>query len=88
MSNIHTSALYHQEEHSTHFTLQSDDHTQAFLSEFAPLHETHHLLPTDLDLNPFLSMDEVFSALANGSIELTLDSNDEPSWTQALTSSE
>jgi hypothetical protein len=33
-------------------------------------------------------MDEVFSALADGRIEPTLDSDDEPSWAKALTSPE
>jgi len=91
LSDVHASALRRQEERATRHATQSDDHMQAFLSEFSPLRRTHLLLPADLDSNsPVLplSIDEVLSGLADGNIEPILDSGDKPSWAQALTSPE
>ena len=88
MSDVRASTVRRQEERSTRRAAHLDDHSHAFLSEFAPLCETHHLIPTDLDLDSSLSTDDVFSSLADGRIEPILDSNDEPSWTTALTSPE
>jgi len=91
LSDVCTSALHCQEECTTLCAMQLDDHTQAFLAEFAPLHQTHLLLAVDLDQNSSfssLSIDDVLSALSDGTIEPVLDSSDEPSWAQALASPE
>jgi len=91
LSNVCASALHRQEEHTTRCTAQLEDHTQAFLAEFAPLRQTHLLLAVDLDQNfspSSLSIDDVLSALSNGTIKPVLDSGDEPSWAQALASPE
>ena len=91
LSDVCASALRRQEECTTCRAAQSDDHTHAFLAEFAPLCQTHLLLAVDLDQNPLfssLSIDDVLSALSDGTIEPTLDSGDEPSWAQALASPE
>ena len=91
LSDVRASALCRQEECTTRRTAQSDDHTHAFLAEFAPLRQTHLLLAVDLDQNPLfssLSIDDVLSALSDGTIKPTLDSGDEPSWAQALASPE
>jgi len=91
LSNVRASALHRQEEHNTRRAAQLKDHTQAFLTEFAPLHQTHLLLAVDLDRNSSfssLSIDDILSALSDGTIEPVLDSGDEPSWAQALASPE
>jgi hypothetical protein len=61
------------------------------LSEFAPFRESHYLIPTDFDpghLPPLLSVDEVLSAITDGTIEPTIDCGDDPSWEEALASPE
>jgi len=88
MANITATALRRQEEHAARRATQQDDHTDAFLSEFAPFCNTHHLVPTDLNLDdhaPFFpSVDEVLSAMADSTLEPTLDTSDDPSWPEAL----
>jgi len=91
LSDVRASALRRQEERTTRRAVQLEDHTQAFLTEFAPLRQTHLLLAVDLDRNSSfssLSIDDVLSALSDGTIEPVLDSGDEPSWAQALASPE
>jgi hypothetical protein len=92
MADITATALHRQEEHAAHRAAQWDDHTDAFLSEFAPFCDTHHLIPTDLDLDdqaPFFpSVDEVLSTMSDGTLEPTLDTDDDPSWPEALASPE
>jgi hypothetical protein len=64
---------------------------QALLSEFAPLCNSHHLFQTDIDLdshNFTLSVPEVLSAMADGTIEPVLDSGNDPLWEEALASKE
>jgi len=51
LSDVRASALRRQEERAARRATQSDDHTQAFLSEFSPLRRTHLLFPADLDSN-------------------------------------
>ena len=91
LSDIHASALRRQEERTAYRTAQPDDHTEAFLAEFAPLHQTHFLFAANLDPTfPASSfpIDQVLSGLADGNIEPILDSSNEPSWAQALASPE
>jgi len=75
-----------------HRATRQDGHIDAFLSKFAPLHNTHHLIPANLELNNYLppssSVDKVWSAMANGSLEPILDMDDDPSWPDALASPE
>ena len=67
----------------------TDDHTAAFLSEFAPLRESHFLLPLDLDLSrSYSSVGEALSCLAYGSTDLVLDPDDDPLWATAIASPE
>jgi hypothetical protein len=58
---------------------------EALLSEFAPVRESHYLIPTDLATTD-TSLEEVLSAIADGSMEPILDSGDDPSWAEALSS--
>ena len=91
LSDVRASALRRQEERAARHAAQSDDHTETFLAEFAPLRRTHLLLAVDLDPSlPASSfpIDQVLSGLADGNIEPIFDSGDEPSWTQALASPE
>ena len=91
LSDVRASALRRQEERTARRAAQSEDHTQTFLTEFAPFRRTHFLIATDLDADfpvSLLSMDEVLSSLAEGNIIPILDSGDEPSWEQALASPE
>ena len=65
------------------------EQAQALLAEFAPVRDTHFLIPTDLDsddLTASQSLEEVLSAIADGSMEPFLDSGDDPSWADALAS--
>ena len=59
--------------------------TVASLDEFSPLASSHSLVPLSLDpTSP--SIDHVLSALADGSLEPSLD--DDPTWAEALASPE
>jgi hypothetical protein len=63
--------------------------SRAFLSEYAPVRDTHwhQLIPADLTPDPSISsLDEALSAIADGSMEPILDSGDDPLWADALAS--
>ena len=62
-----------------------NEQTQALLSEFAPIRDSHCLIHTDLAVAT-TSLEEVLSAIADGSMEPILDSGDDPSWAEALAS--
>ena len=88
LSDVAASARRRQEEHPTR-RAELDDQAHALLSEFAPVRDTHHLIPIDLGLDiPDMcpSVDAVLSAIADGSMEPVLDSGDDPSWADALAS--
>ena len=70
---------------------EAHDYTAAFLSEFSPLRDSHYLLPLTLDpsfVSSSSSLGDALTALATGSTELTLDSDDDPLWATAIASSE
>jgi hypothetical protein len=68
---------------------QPPDHgTLAFLSEYAPLCDTHDLLPLDFDASNFLSTDSLICTIADGSTEPDFDTGDDPSWAEAMCSPE
>jgi transposase InsO family protein len=63
------------------------EHAHALLSEFSRFRDTHHLIAADLNLADInLSIDEVLSAISDGSIEPLVDSGDDPTWAEALAS--
>ena len=64
------------------------DYTAAFLSEYADVRDTHDLIPADIYLEGLTSVDEVLAALSDGSIQPTIDIDDEPSWAEAMASDE
>ena len=65
------------------------DHTATFLAEFAPLRDSHFLLPLELDLvKSCSSVGEALSALTYGDTELVLDPDDDPLWATAIASPE
>jgi hypothetical protein len=68
--------------------LRPDENTLAFLSKFAPLHDSHDLLPLDFHPSLFVSTDSLICAIANGSTEPDFDTGDDPSWAEALRSPE
>jgi hypothetical protein len=63
-------------------------HAHAFLVEFAPVRDTHALVAVDLDLVGDFSIDDALAGLSDGSIEPKSDTNDDPSWQEALASLE
>ena len=89
LSDVATSAACRKEERSAR-RAELDDRAEALLSEFASVCDTHHLIPTDLDLaddpGTHYSVEMVLSAIADGSMEPILDSGDDPSWSEALAS--
>jgi hypothetical protein len=61
----------------------------AFLTKFAPVHDSHFLLPLKLELSQSCSsVSEALSALAVGATELELDPDDDPLWAKAIASPE
>jgi hypothetical protein len=68
---------------------QPPDHAAAFLSEYATVRDTQDLFPTDLCLKSFpYSIDNVLAALSDGSLEPSVDADDDPTWAQAMASDE
>lgn len=59
-----------------------------FLSEYATVQDTHELIPAEICLEGFTSVDEVLAALSEGLIEPTIDIDNEPSWAEAMASNE
>ena len=68
--------------------LPSYDFTHAFLSEFSDFCETHDLLPLELPPNCDLPLDIFLSDVETGSLVPDCETNDEPSWREALSSLE
>ena len=70
--------------------LQACEHTNAkglhsaFLSEFAPLCDSHTLLPLDFTPSDFPSVDIFLSSISDGSAKPNFDSGDDPSWAEAM----
>jgi hypothetical protein len=61
----------------------------AFLSEYSPIRETHDLFHLPLLSLPHIpSVNHALLSLADGSLVPTADSDDDPLWAKALTSSE
>ena len=79
-----------QEERATHRAEHPQDHhIHAFLSEFSPVRDTHELIPLDLYTeNPLTTIDEVLSAITNGTVDLETNIGDDPTWSEALASPE
>ena len=85
---LRRSARLHALTHPEHANLA--DHTSAFLTQYSTICDTHDLFPTDIALDgASLSIDDIFSALSDGSMEPTpTDLDDEPTWEQAMASGE
>jgi hypothetical protein len=82
LADVAASALRRQKERAAR-----RDHVHALLSEFSPMRDTHHLIVADLDLGDMsFSLEEVLSAISDGSVEPILDSGDDPTWAEALAS--
>ena len=64
-----------------------DGNVLAFLAEFVPYCNTYYLLPLDVPASDFVSMPEVLAAATSGSLEPNMDADDDPLWSEALTSS-
>jgi hypothetical protein len=70
------------------FPLLNELLTVAFLLEFSPFRESHSLIPLDIsDISPY-SVDGALSVIADGSLELLCDDDDDPKWAEAMASSE
>ena len=65
-------------------------HAAALLMEYSSVRDTHDLIPADISVKGLTSVDNVLSALADGSLEPTVDSesDDDPLWAQAIASDE
>ena len=59
----------------------------ALLAEFSKVSHSHDLIPLSIE-DPSLPLDQVLSAIADGSLEPVSDTGDDPSWNEALASSE
>jgi transposase InsO family protein len=71
----------------TLFTNDINDHAHAFLSEYAPVRDTHHLIPLSLDFpSGSYSVDEALSAISTGDTKTMLDGDDDPLWASAMSS--
>jgi len=66
--------------------LPAGDFTHAFLSEFSDLRETHDLLFLNLPPDFNLPLQAFLSDIETGSLEPTCDTDDDPSWHEALVS--
>src|SRR6266702_70959 len=89
LSDFCSAAIHCQEERSSRRATSSNDHTTAFISLFAPMRDSHDLIPLDTLSNHGLTLvDEVLTALTNGSVEPEVDLDDEPSWGKAMASPE
>jgi hypothetical protein len=56
-------------------------------SEYVPFHDTHDLILLDLP-DSITSVEHILTALENGTIEPETDTSDDPSWAEAMKSSE
>jgi hypothetical protein len=66
----------------------SNGHIIAFLAEFVPFCASHCLLPLDVPSSDYTSVPEVLAAVANGILELEVDIDDDPLWSEAMASPE
>jgi len=66
--------------------LPPDDFMHCFLSEFSDFRQTHDLLPLDLPNNYNLPLDVFLSDVKTGLLEPAADTDDDPSWKEALAS--
>jgi hypothetical protein len=59
------------------------------MAEYAPVRDTHYLLPLTLDVpsGPY-SLNEALAAISSGDTETVLENDDDPSWATALSSPE
>jgi hypothetical protein len=48
----------------------------------------HNLFPTELCFKSQYSVDDVLTELGDGSLEPSIDTDDDPSWAQAMASNE
>lgn len=67
-------------------TANITDHTSAFISKYIPVRNTHDLFSAHLSINDFSSVDNVLSALTDGSLKPTVGPDDKPLRTQAINS--
>jgi hypothetical protein len=65
-------------------TFHGGNHS-AFLTEFAPIHDSHKIFPVELQIDN-LPVSEVLTAISDGSLSPELDSGNNPSWADALAS--
>ena len=70
-----------------HNTNAKDLHS-AFLSEFAPLCNSHTLLPLYFTHSDFPSTNILLSSISDGSAKPVFDTDDDPSWAKAICSLE
>ncbi len=83
------SRAHHQEERAQQSITPQTDHAFAILSEYSEVQDMHDLFHTDLCFeNNTLTIDEALATLSDGSLEPTVEPDDEPSWAQALASPE
>jgi hypothetical protein len=68
---------------------ENDDHALAFLSEYSTVQDMHDLIPTNIVIeNNDTTIDEILSALSDGSLQPSPESDDKPTWAQAMASDE
>jgi Reverse transcriptase (RNA-dependent DNA polymerase) len=85
VSDVTAAAARRKEEHLSCLpTPHGGDHS-AFLTEFAPICDSHEIFPVELQINN-LPVSEVLTAISDGSLSPELDSGDDPSWADALAS--
>ena len=65
-----------------------DSNVLAFLAEFVPYCNTHYLLPLNVSASDFVSVPEVLAAATSSFLEPDMDADDNPLWSEALTSPE
>ena len=66
--------------------LSPDDFTHCFLSEFSDFRQTHDLLPLDIPHDYSFPLDVFLSDVETSSLEPTAETDDDPSWKEALAS--
>ena len=71
------------------FSSHADDQLSAFISEFAPVRDTHCLVPLSLAFpHSSYSVSDALSAISTGDTDTLLDSDDDPLWASAMSSPE
>ena len=68
--------------------ITTDQLQTALLSEYAPLADSHDLIPIYFTPSDFESLNVFLSSLSDGSTEPLLDTGDDPSWATAIRSPE